>query len=645
MRKWQQRGLWAIASLALVLALGVYAVQSLTDSAQLQEIARDKVKQLWDRELTTGELKFKLFPYPQLHASKVTVSNPSWAREKHLLAATDIKASLAWLPLLSGQVAIKSLRFDGLQVNLEVAQDGRLSWDLSPKQKMNLSQTGLTLLRVKNSAITYRSRAGATSSWQVENLAVDGDAGLRNIAFDASIKRGSHALQLDGKLDQVSSFGTPGAVSKGAIHARSGQAAATISGQIPLDIALQNYDLVATLEAASLQEAFAFLGIERRSPAALKASVTLHSLDKKMAFENLKLQLGKLNLSGAGQLDRSGAKPVFDARLQADRIDMIQTFLDAGQPPLPPKKAGVLFRDKALAWPLLLALDGTQGTAEASIATLKLRSGIEVTDVASKISFNDDRMTVSAFSGKLLGGTVSGDALLEARKKAVHVKLNIADAALEQWLRQTGKNISVTGGPMKINANISTAGNSMNDFAAGLNGPVELQIGAAKILSPEAGRAESWMTGLFSAKDSDSINLSCFSARLPFHSGLAQGEAIAGVRSDASQLLARGEVNLRDQTMAMRGRVRARSGINLGASTFAGELNISGKLLKPEVSMDGSGAVGTLARIGAAILTSGASIVATSIWDGANPESDPCQVVFASKGKTAAAKPKRTSAD
>ncbi|MNN80037.1 hypothetical protein D3C81_1967320 [compost metagenome] len=47
--------------------------------------------------------------------------------------------------------------------------------------------------------------------------------------------------------------------------------------------------------------------------------------------------------------------------------------------------------------------------------------------------------------------------------------------------------------------------------------------------------------------------------------------------------------------------------------------------------MDESGTLGAIARIGAAILTSGVSIVATSIWDGANPKSDPCQVVFASR--------------
>ena len=171
----------------------------------------------------------------------------------------------------------------------------------------------------------------------------------------------------------------------------------------------------------------------------------------------------------------------------------------------------------------------------------------------------------------------------------------------------------------------------MKDLAAGLNGPVDIRIGSAQILSPAAGQAEFWLTGLFSTNDSKRIDMACASARLPFVSGVAKGDGIVGARSDASQLLTSGQVNLQNQTVDLHGKVRVRSGFSLGISNFSDEIKIVGALGKPELKLDESGALGAIARIGAAILTSGVSIVATSIWDGANPKSDPCQVVFSSR--------------
>ncbi|HWT72553.1 MAG TPA: AsmA family protein, partial [Oxalicibacterium sp.] len=105
---------------------------------------------------------------------------------------------------------------------------------------------------------------------------------------------------------------------------------------------------------------------------------------------------------------------------------------------------------------------------------------------------------------------------------------------------------------------------------------------------------------------------------------------------EASQLLTSGSVDMRRQEVDLHGRVRARGGVSLGISTFAGDVKIVGKIAKPQLNLDEAGIGGAIARIGAAILTSGVSIVATAIWDGANPESDPCQLVFSAKGKKAA---------
>ncbi|RBA24288.1 AsmA family protein [Herminiimonas fonticola] len=635
--------LWVISGLLLAFVIASISLSMLVDGKHLKELARDKAQQEWSRDLTIGDIALQLFPYPQLHAKHVMLSNPDWARDKYLIEAADMQVEFAFLPLLTGKFVVSGLHFDGLKTNFNIANDGRRSWDFPRAQASSSISMALTSLNAKNSHIRFRHAENEPRTWQVQNLRVDGHQNLHDVEFDMQLERDQYLLQLNGKLDDLSSLGQEGAVTKGVIHAKSGQASATISGKMPLDTSLSNYDLLVTIEAPSTQEFFGFLGVKQDTPAPLKASVALQAVNRKTDFKDLKLQLGKMNLSGEGQINLRGKTPVFSAQLQADRVDMIQTFLDAGQPPLPPKKAGQLFRDNPFAWHLLVALNGTQGKVDANIAALKLRSGIEVTDASAKMTFNDDRLTVNKFSGKLLGGAAAGDAVFNGSRKTVQLNLQMEDTTLEQWFKQTGKSITVSGGKMKVDAKITAQGTSMNGLAASVTGPVHIQIGAAKIFSPKAGQAEFWLTGLFSAKDSDRVDLSCISARLPFQSGMAEGEGIVGARSDVSQLLTRGKVDMRDQTLDLHGRVRARSGVNLGVSTFASEVKITGQIVKPEMSLDESGAVGAIARVGAAILTSGLSVVATSLWDGANPESDPCHQVFSIKAKAANDRDKRQS--
>ncbi|MES2024422.1 MAG: AsmA family protein [Pseudomonadota bacterium] len=641
MRKWQKGVLWGVGGLALVLAIAAFTLHRLTDSAHLKDLARDTVKQTWSRDLTVGGLTLDVFPYPRLHATDVTISNPAWAQDKSLLEAADIKVRLDLFPLLRGNIVLKGVRVSGLKINLEVAKDGQRSWDLPQTQQSSLSQLSLTGLRVDNSIISLRKPDADAKAWQVENLQASADTGLRNIVFSTRVMREKYALQLDGKLDDLSAIGVSNAVTNGAITAKSGQALATIKGKIPLDSTFQHLDIAATIDATSMQEVFGFLSIDRATPAALKASVAIQTSDKKVDVKDLKLQLGKLNLAGEGQWNSAGSKPVINARVQADHIDMVQTLLDIGQPAASSKSDGELFSKGPLAWPLLVALNGIDGKFDATIASLKLRSGIEVTNAAAAMTFNDDKLTINTYSGKLLGGTASGDAVLEGKKKAVHLNLQLNDTSLGSWFKETGKNIAITGGAMKVDAQISTTGASMKELAAALSGPVNIRIGDAKIMSPKAGQAEFWLTGLFSTKSSNRIDLSCMSARLPFQSGVVQGGGIVGARSDASQLLTSGKIDLRTQTLDLRGRVRARSGINLGITTFSDEVRITGAISKPQLNLDASGVVGAIARIGAAIVTGGVSIVATSIWDGANPKSDPCQVVFSPKMKAAEGKGKR----
>lgn len=630
MRRWQKWGLYGAAGLALLLAVAAIALHTFFDGDKLKQMAQQRAAQAWGRELTIGAVTVSLLPTPHVRARDVTLSNPAWAKEKQMFQASGLTAHFALLPLLHGKPVVSSLQFDALRLNLETDAEGRRNW-LFPTNDKRASTLDLRHLHADGSVVTWRDANGDRREWRVERLRMNSTGHLHDVAIETQIRRNDTLLELNGKFDDLSVFGETNATAKGLVNLRIGDAALVVDGTLPLDPALQRYALAASIDARSLQPAFSFFDIDARSPVPLKASGMLQGDGRRIDVKDFKLQMGALNLDADARLDRSGPRARFDANVHADHVDMVQTFLDAGRPPLPAKEEGQLFRDKPLPWPLLAGLSNVDGRVDAKIDSLKLRNGIQVTEAAAQLDLHDDRMAVPSFSGKLLDGSASGDAVFEGKRQAVDLNLKLDNTLLSRWFKETNKKVPLSEGRMQVEMRVQAVGASLKTLAASATGPLDIRIAQMQVLSEKAGQAEFLLTGLLSAKDADRIDLSCISARLPFHNGIARGEAIAGARSDASQLLTSGVVDMRTQTLDLRGRVRARTGVALGWSSFGGNVKITGPIAKPKWQTDEAGKVGTIARIGAAILTSGASIIVTSIWDGANPESDPCQQVFAAR--------------
>ncbi len=639
--------LWSIAVMTTGLVLSALALHALTDSERLKKLAREHVQKTWSRELTVGDMSLTFTPMPAFRATDLAVSNPGWTHDKIFLDAKELNMQVEFFPLLTKRIVVKHLSVDDFRIHLQHAPDGRKNWEqLAPSAPASgaaaanpplMPPNALTL---RKGTVSFRGQDDQETMWQLERAQFDSRTGGRDVKLDFRVSRDGHAMHVKGEFDDLSQLGMKEAVSSGSVRIESGTASLVVTGQLPLDPALRRYQINAAIDAASLGEAFGFLGITRRPPIELKARVKLSAAGDDIKADGLQLTLGKLRLTGDARITRRGAVPVFEARLDADRLDWVQTLLDAGEPPLPPKPAGELFHANPLPWSQLAATAGVEGTVRTTIQWLKLRSGIELTKVGGELRFADGRLTIPAFDAKLLAGSASGSALLDGARQSARVDLRLKDTQLGAWFSQTRKKVAFDGGRMQMHALVTANGKSMKELAASLTGPVTVDIGKATVQSKKLSAAETWLTGLipfFSEKGTDQVELTCIGARLPFQRGIARGDNIIGVRSAASQLLTSGAVDLRQQSLDLHGPVRARAGIALGVSTFANEVRVDGKIAKPQVGLDKAGAPGAIARVAAAVLTGGISIIGTTIWDGAQAAPNPCQVALA----TAAGKKKK----
>jgi uncharacterized protein involved in outer membrane biogenesis len=630
MTGWRRKAAVTAAVLALLLAVAALVAHAMFDGERLKAMAREHARTAWSRELAIDTLSLQLFPVPAVRATGLALSAPAWAHEPQLAAAGLLEVSLSWRALLSGHIAPGALRIEDGHVALERADDGRRSWDLGASGK-TLDWRQLLQVDAGNMDFIYRAGDAEPRSWRLAALSASASPNWQNLRADATVDHGQQSMTLQARLADLSQAGVDGAATDGEIAMNWQSARLEVKGSLPLSLGGGGNAGVA-LDAQSTDALLRFFDIDPATP--LKAPLSVHATLKgsadSLAVAGLRLKLGQTEASGELRLRRAQDRLQIDGRLASPDIDWTLLTRDAGRPPPPPIPPGELFRHTPLAWAAVDALNGIDTALTLRAQKLKLRSGVLLTEVAATVKSHDDKVELPDFSMRLLGGKASGSLKLLGAKRSAQLKLAASGVQLERYFAERGRKVPVSGGAMQIDASVGGHGASLREMAATLDGLATIRGGATLVRSEKAGEVESLLTGmlpLLAEKDAPQIRLACFAGRLPFSNGVA-ANARVGARSEVSKLLTTGTVDLKRQAVDLHGRVRARDGVSLGIAALSGDIGISGPLRKPKMALAPVGTPSALARLGAAVLTGGLSLLATAAWDAANPGADPCEAVF-----------------
>ncbi|WP_194714516.1 AsmA family protein [Noviherbaspirillum soli] len=633
MAGWRGRA-FAIATLAAaLLASAILAGHLLFDQQALIVMAQERVHAATGRRLLIDTLSVRWLPLPSLRATGVALSNPDWAQYRDMIQADQVDMRLSWRALLSGRLAPGAILMRQAAIHLETTADGKHSWSITPDGKASGAHwQDLGELRAGMVDLVYRSPAGE-HQWKIQSLAGSAAPGWRNAQLQAELLRGSQQMRLEAEMADLSQAGQAGASSKGRIVLRLPAASATLTGILPLSAqGSANTAADLSVQADSVAQAIGFFSAGDPAdapPAALSLQARLRGADQALLFDIRQLKLGSTEASGNLTLRHENGKPRLEGQLALPSLDWAALRRDAGRPPPAPLAQGEIFRRAPLPWKTLEALAGLDSKVTLRIDKFQLPSGIRMEQLEASLRGGGGRIHVAPFSMALLGGSASGKLNLDATRHAADLTLDASGMMLERWFSERGRKVPVSGGPMRIRATLQAKGDTQRDIAASADGLITVRGGATVIRSEKAGNAESLLTDLFplfSERDASQLRLQCFSARLPLRHGQADG-ALVGARSDASQLLTRGSIDLRQQDVDLRGRVRARNGISLGVALVSGDVAIAGPLAKPKMALDPS-SPGALARLGAAVLTGGLSVVATAAWDAVNPADNPCEAAL-----------------
>jgi len=167
MRKAILIGLGVIVGLLVV---GVAAlILFFPKDAAMAEATR-RIDAATGRHLTiSGPVNVTFWPSIGFSAEQASLSNPAGFGDKPFLAANKIVFAVAVLPLLHGEVQVKQLLLDGVDLNLAAKRDGSANWvfpteESAPQQQNTMEDLHFDDVRLTDSRVSFDAGDGTPPS-------------------------------------------------------------------------------------------------------------------------------------------------------------------------------------------------------------------------------------------------------------------------------------------------------------------------------------------------------------------------------------------------------------------------------------------------------------------------------------------------
>ncbi len=180
-----------ISLLAVILCVALYLTFFFDLNDYKPELV-NLVKEKTGRELTLDkDIKWTVYPSLGIEIERLALTAPQGFKDK-MLTVNKAVAEVSFLPLLSKEVEIKRLNFDGIHLNLVTKKDGRSSLDgLSGKSGSNkpssdsARDTGASDKKLLNSlhingisisdvsVKSFDEKSGVTNSFHIKKLRLD----------------------------------------------------------------------------------------------------------------------------------------------------------------------------------------------------------------------------------------------------------------------------------------------------------------------------------------------------------------------------------------------------------------------------------------------------------------------------------------
>ena len=125
----KQITLGLVALLAIVLLVGAFVINHVDFSGYKPRIEQMVFEKSGRQMTIDGSVNVRVFPWIGVMLQDVTLGGASEFSDTDFASARATEIQLELLPLLTGNIEIKSLQLDGLSLALKRDADGKTNWD------------------------------------------------------------------------------------------------------------------------------------------------------------------------------------------------------------------------------------------------------------------------------------------------------------------------------------------------------------------------------------------------------------------------------------------------------------------------------------------------------------------------------------
>ena len=190
----------AIPVVLVVLLGALIAGPNFIDWNQYKDQARAQAEGLTGLSIEIkGDLSLALLPSPRVYIQEVVVKNSHMAGEEVLAALKMLDVRVALLPLLSGDVVVKSVHLDSPQIRLSKDTQGRLSY-LTPQIEALMTQPKDSAQPQKAVPVSFQNISIENGAFYYKDAAAKAPLEAQKINVDLSANTLAGPFVLDGSL-------------------------------------------------------------------------------------------------------------------------------------------------------------------------------------------------------------------------------------------------------------------------------------------------------------------------------------------------------------------------------------------------------------------------------------------------------------
>ncbi len=486
------RAFLTFIAVVLVLLVGAVLLLPMFVSADLvKREVESAVQEATGRELTiAGDVSITAWPALGATIGEVTFANAPGATEPQMATMQELRAELAIMPLLSGEIRVDQFVLLEPVIHLEVARDGTPNWQFegapAPAEApagedvpgdgqtpggMAPTEVVLADIRVENGRVTYRNaQTGDAHEFSDVDMSVSLPGLDEQMTLDGALTWNAERVNVDVAVDQPRAV-IEGGTTPATIKVASNPLNVDYAGSITMGEGLST-DGSVSLDVPSVRNLAAWTGNPMPDgggfgPLSLSGDVS--SRPDRYAFSNAQISFDGTSGTGNMTVLTSGARPKITGALSVDQID---TNVYAGQ-------GDTGWSTDTIDLSGLKAVDADLDLSADEI----IFGNIVIGQSALDLGIDNGLMTAVLNKLALYGGAGSGRLTLNGRNAtpALAGDFSLSGLAIEPFLK-AAMDFDTLRGTGQFNIDVTTTGSSQAQMVQNLNGNggIDFRNGAIK---------------------------------------------------------------------------------------------------------------------------------------------------------------------